>query len=63
MSLVEITLLVARLYIWYNLATKRVISTSDIKWHGFDGENAVNDQKKLNLMKAQDTKQPLFRIK
>ena len=27
----------------YNTATKRVILTHDVKWHGFDGSNTAND--------------------
>ena len=27
----------------YNPATKQVVLTCDVKWHGFDGSNAAND--------------------
>ena len=30
------------MYLMYNTATKRVILTRGIKWHGFDGSNTAN---------------------
>ena len=43
-------------YQMYNPATKQVILKGDIKWNGFDGENAVNAPTLLTLLKAQDRK-------
>ena len=36
----------------YKTDTKRVILTRDVKWHGFDGENAANDPTLLDLTES-----------
>ena len=50
-------------YLMYNTATKRVILTRDIKWHGFDGANAANEPTLFYFTQVTGQKKTLWIMK